>query len=62
MVVFVFRELMEKILKVKGGKAVFTALMGLISVNVISEIVITVVFTPIVIRIIKIVMSSRKGN
>ena len=54
MVITIFRPLMENE-QVKGVGAVFVALMGLIMVNVISEIVITVVLTPVVLQIVKII-------
>jgi uncharacterized membrane protein len=54
MVCTVFRPLMENE-AVKGIGAVFVALMGLIMINFISEIVITVVLTPVVLQIVRIV-------
>jgi uncharacterized membrane protein len=62
MVCFVFKGLMEDAYKISGVGAVFTALMGMITVNVISEIVITVVLTPVVLQIIKIVTKASRAN
>lgn len=58
MVVFVFKGLMESAYNISGYGAVFTALISMISVNFISELVITVVLTPVVIQIIKVARHS----
>lgn len=60
MVVFVFRGLMESAYKVSGYGAVFATLMAMITVNFISELVITVVLTPVVLQIIKVVRKSSR--
>lgn len=52
MVITIFRGLMEKQFSVTGTTAVFAALIGVISVNFISELVTTVVLVPVVLRII----------
>lgn len=59
MSVFVFRELMEKNFNTKGVISIFLALFGVILVNFISEIVVTVVLTPIVLHIIKIAIKIK---
>jgi len=58
MVVFVFKGLMESAYNISGYGAVFTALISMISVNFISELVITVVLTPVVIQIIRVARHS----
>lgn len=62
MVCFVFTGLMEDAYKISGVKAVFVTLVSMITVNFVSELVITVVLTPVVLQIIKIVTRASRSN
>lgn len=62
MVCFVFKGLMESSYNIKGVGAIFATLVGMITINFISEVVITVVLTPVVLQIIKIVTRASRAN